>query len=244
MVAAQLDHQTGVKMRSSRKEETALIKAMLGQAGEGAKVSEAIFFRDDRYEGISFEKGKLRFETNEAFQKWTRLVFDLESSIPENKLLQTVFDMAGLDYEDPLHWKTILLVFCRHHFSPKKLKPRKSWVEIANIYSDYKSIKDKYPKFTEKQICEHMRRHMAKDYQKYNKDALRKIVRQARTQERNVEIRYPNAPNVAVAVARSIFEGGGVQWSKEREADTIEILRYIYKDKLAAYIRSRSDATE
>jgi len=207
------------------------LRAGLARAGKSWRETKTIFFREDSYKGIALRNGKLTFQTSKHFERWARLNFDITNSkIPENDFLRTVFEIADMDHEDPSDWRKLLLFFAEHHFRRAKTKPRKSFLEFWAYNLDYEDVKRKNPNFKEKQACEYLIRHKRSIYGKYTVETLRKVLRQARSKNRNPAAWFPGRQDIAAGLMRAEYEKRGLSWTPEAAIYAAEVWRNFISD--------------
>jgi hypothetical protein len=176
-------------------------------------------------QGVSLIDGKLNFASAEAFYAYARAAFHIDRENPNHLTMFTLFNVADLDEHNPLHWRMLLSLLGELYLAPPKTKPKSSMYNFYLIYKDYAAVKKKHPSFTETAICEQLRRHQKSRYGKYQIDALRKLVRKARSKKYNLVLRYPDTSGLFVRGLRARLEYHGHSWTDENALIVSRLLR-------------------
>src|SRR5262245_32232350 len=110
------------------------------------------------FEALLSEPGKnydqvFDFKDDDVFLVVARNTFGLDDRERDRPILRA-FDAAGLDYRNPMDWRTLLACFAEAHFGAKKTKPVK-WnpLYLIQVFNDYSEIKNRKPSLSDQDIC-------------------------------------------------------------------------------------------
>ena len=164
----------------------------------------------------------------------SRAALILDEADPDDAVILDAFKAAGLDHRNPLHWRTLLGCFAEAHFGKKTTKPVK-WnaFELMVLLRDYLNAKHNRPKMSDLEICKLLMRDRAyKDkYGKYNLDALRKLVRRARSPKYNFYLRHLEMRDPPLQAIRNSFECRGMPWDEALGKQIAEAVNLAVEDK-------------
>jgi hypothetical protein len=161
----------------------------------------------------------------------SKVALMLDEADPDDAEILRAFKAAGLNHRNPLHWRTLLECFAKAHFGKKKTKPVK-WdnYELMVVLRDYLKVKkrNRPKKMSDVEVCKFLMKDKAyKDtYSRYNLDALRRLVRRARSPKYDLHLRHPEMRDPVLQVIRDVFESRGMPWDEEwgkRIADSLAV---------------------
>lgn len=179
------------------------------------------FFEDDILKPAGTNVHKLfDLDSDTMRAAISRTALRLNINDKKDAALFTAFEAAGLDHRNPLHWRHLLSMFAEAHFGKAKTKPQK-WDSVAllQVLQDYNKVKSENPGANvselRKLLCTDKR--FKDKYKHYNKDAFRKVLRQARSPKTNILLRHPEMKDPLLQVIRDDWEQKGVAWTPELE---------------------------
>ena len=166
--------------------------------------------------------GKLvfNFEDDTVHAALSRVALMLEQSSERDKPVFAAFKAAGLNPDNPLHWRALVFMFSEAHFGKARTKPQKwSPTALNGVLADYRTIKAENPGASDAQICKLLRSdpRFKRKYQHYSPDALRKLLRQARSPNANILLRHPEMNDPVLQLLRHYHEQYGLEWTSESE---------------------------
>jgi hypothetical protein len=145
----------------------------------------------------------------------TALTFD--EAIPGSTAILRAFKATGLDPRNPFDWRKLLECFAEAHFGKKKTKQIKwnSW-RYSALLKDALNVKQGRHKLSDFEVCKLLKKDKIQKvkYGDYHIDALRKLVRRARSPKYNLDLRYPEMSDPILREIRSHFERRNEPWDE------------------------------
>jgi hypothetical protein len=176
--------------------------------------------------GISLDQ-LFNFDNDAMHAAASRCSLRLDKTDENDAAMLRAFDAAGLDHRNPLDWRTLLSLFAEAHFGKRRTKPTK-WDIAARleVLADYLEVYKSDPKLSDVKICKLLKadkRYNSK-YGKYSLDALRKLVRDARSPKHNVLLRHPEMRDPLLQIFREKYESRGIVWTPQLEANLKRVI--------------------
>jgi hypothetical protein len=142
------------------------------------------------------------------------------------------FEKAGLDHNNPAHWRLLLNDFCWAHFRPRRRRGAPAlWSpqRYCRLLQDEDRVRQDHPKFSHQDVCrtivqryEHYRRKNGKPL---SAGRIKTALREARDPECNAYV----AMHLSTTInrSRSHFQRNGIDWSSDVES---VVRRFCIKD--------------
>jgi hypothetical protein len=178
------------------------------------------FFEDDYFKPEQTSLSRFfDYKNDEIFLCLSRIALQLRDD--DDRSLIKAFEEAGLDPQNPLHWRELFSIFAEVHFGPMRTKPQK-WdsVALSEVLDDYRTIKSENPKAKEPALRKALRedKRFKKKYEHYNMHSFRKLLRHAKSPSTNVLLRHPEMRDPLLQLIRDGYEGKSIQLTPQREA--------------------------
>jgi hypothetical protein len=120
------------------------------------------------------------FSLDPVLATLARQAFSLNSAKDISILI--AFGIAKLDPKNPLHWRAIMEVLCKHHFEPPRRGGPTKWTlkRYQELKHDCLVAQKKTPSLRFfGDIAKHLRRHQREKYGNYSSETLRALVGEA-----------------------------------------------------------------
>jgi hypothetical protein len=180
--------------------------------------------------GTSFDQ-LIDFKNEIVHAACSRIALRLNTTLQKDAPLLAAFEEAGLNHQNPLHWRALLAMFAEVHFGKKKTNTQ-IWdvVGLFQVFADYTTIRREDPSATETGIARKLRsdKRFKEKYGHYNEHALRKLLRQAKSPKTNVLLRHPEMADPLLQVIRDDYEKKSIQWTPELEAQLRKIIERFF----------------
>jgi hypothetical protein len=191
------------------------------------QVTDAIPLHQEMNELLSILEGKPLMGV-----LWRGILSLNEKDKRDIEMLQA-FETAGLDHRNPFHWRKLLECFAEAHFGKKKTKPIQ-WdaYQLCVLLKDYFDVTRNRPGLSDLEACKLLKRDRScKDkYGDYNIDALRKLVRRAKSPKYNMLLRHPEMRNPLLQQIRDECEHRGIPWDELFGKQIAEVVRLAGED--------------
>jgi hypothetical protein len=189
-----------------------------------------------------------RLDDPVVYSALSRTALTLDEADPDNTQMLRAFKAASLDHRNPLDWRKLLQCFAEAHFGKRRTKPVK-WDsgKFSALLKDYVNVKRNHPELSDLGVCKLLKRdktYKAK-YGDYNLDALRKLVRHARSPEYNAHLRYPEMPDPLLREIRAGFERHNRPWDEALGKQLADVLKpYIEADSTGQLVWRHPNTTK
>jgi hypothetical protein len=208
-------------MPSRRDSSSKLLRKLFDESPMIQQQSKQLFDSEVAPAGTSFDR-LFEFDNFLVHAATSRCALRLRKDDEDPSAMLRAFEAAGLDHRNPLDWRTLLSLFAEAHFGKIRTKPQK-WdvAALLDVLGDDREVQKMDPELSDVKICKLLRtdkRYKSK-YSKYHLDALRKLVRHARSPKHNVLLRHPEMRDPLLQIFREKYESRGVVWDPQREAN-------------------------
>jgi len=225
-------------MASRRDSSSKLLRALFNEARMIKQCSKQLLDSElAAMAGTSFDQ-LFNFDNDLVHAAASRSSLRLDSADAADAAMLRAFEQAGLDHRDPRDWRTLLSLFAEVHFGKIKTKSVKwDMAALLDLLIDYREVQKKNPQLSGVNICKFLRtdKSFKTKYGRYTTDALRKLVRYARSPKHNVLLRHPEMHDPLLQLFRDEYESKGLVWSPELEATMRRLI-----DKSVELIDSRN----
>jgi hypothetical protein len=207
-----------VPMPSRRDSTSKLLRQLFDEARTIRQHTKQLFDSEVALRaGTSFDQ-LFNFDNDVMHAAASRCSLRLDKADENDAAMLSAFETAGLDHRNPLDWRTLLSLFAEAHFGKIRTKPQK-WdvAALLDVLTDYREVQRSDPGLSDVKICTLLQ--TKSKYSNYTLDALRKLVRHARSPKYNVLLRHPEMRDPLLQIFREKYESRGVVWDPQREAN-------------------------
>ncbi len=211
----------GVPIPSRRDSSSKLLRQRFDESRRTGQQAKQLFDSEFALQpGTSLDQ-LFNFDNDVVHAAFSRYSLRLDEADEDDAAMLRAFEAASLDHRNPFDWRTLLSLFAEVHFGKIRTK-RKTWdiSAFVDLLMDYLDVYKSNPELSDVKICRLLQtdEDYKSKYGKYDPDALRKLVRNARSPKHNVLLRHPEMRDPLLHIFREKYERRGVVWDPKLEA--------------------------